>query len=144
MTLRGSGNLENASLPPLSADGGLDPRQFRLPAGEVAGTLDNDGKKFSVTVRVEDEAVSEIPAIAYSWFDPTEEAYRTTRSKPIALRVMPARIVSATDVVTAAKKTPDPAAVPAAPQNGSRPNEVPAAPARGRVFTERRGPVPGT
>lgn len=99
--LRGNGNLKGASLPPLSADGGMDPKRFRLPSGDVPGTLEKDQKTFSVSVRVEDESVSEIPAIAYSWFDTDAKQYRTARSAPIALRVMPADMISADDVVSA-------------------------------------------
>ena len=99
--LRGDGNIENASLPPLSADGGMKQEQFKLPDGDVAGALSDGTKIFRVSVRVLDEAVGEIPALAYSWFDTESEKYQTTRSKPIALRVMPAKVVSATDVVSA-------------------------------------------
>ncbi|QEF98206.1 hypothetical protein Mal15_22550 [Stieleria maiorica] len=100
--LRGDGNIQGATLPPLSADGGLDPQHFRLPEGDVTGAIedDQDGKKFFVSVRVLDEGISEIPAIAYSWFDAEQEQYRTTRSKPIALRVMPAQVVGADAVVS--------------------------------------------
>ncbi|MEZ6088616.1 MAG: BatD family protein [Pirellulaceae bacterium] len=108
--LRGDGNLQNARLPSLSADGGLDPQDFRLPEGDVAGELGEGEKSFSVSVRVENESVSEIPSIAYSWFDTDAKEYRTTRSDPIALRVMPAQVTGADDVVSAAanptKSTP--------------------------------------
>ena len=100
ITLRGDGNIDNASLPTLSADRGMDPKRFRLPEGDVPGTLSDSSKRFHVSVRVADESVSEIPAIAYSWFDPETETYQTAHSKPIALRVMPAQIVSAKDVVS--------------------------------------------
>lgn len=127
--LRGGGNLENASLPALSADGGLDPAKFRLPEEEIAGELRDGVKQFAVTVRVQDESVAELPALAYSWFDPQTEEYHTTRSKPIALRVMPARIVSAADVVSqAAPANGEPArpagagSPPDAPTHSSRPS----------------------
>ncbi|NLF71641.1 MAG: protein BatD [Candidatus Anammoximicrobium sp.] len=127
VTLRGDGNLDNASLPPLSADGGMNPDQFRLPEGEIAGTMSEGSdksakpgvskkpdsvpaKQFQVSVRVTDESVSEIPALAYSWFDPDSQTYQTTRSKPIALRVMPAQVVSAADVVSSPARNPDAAA----------------------------------
>ena len=100
ITLRGRGNLQNASLPPLSADGGLDPDSFRLPDGDVPGRMADGAKEFQVSVRVSEESVAEIPALAYSWFDPAKETYHTARSKPIALRVMPTQIVSAGDVVS--------------------------------------------
>ena len=110
LNLRGDGNLKGATLPPLSADGGLDPSRFRLPEGDVAGAFqdDQDAKQFVVSVRVLDESVNEIPAIAYSWFDADKETYLTSRSKPIALRVMPAKVVGADAVVT---NQPDPLAM---------------------------------
>lgn len=105
ITVRGAGNLSNAGLPPLSADGGMDPTKFRLPDGDVTGVSGNGEKQFSVKVRVMRPSVSEIPALAYSWFDPERESYQTTRSKPIALRVMAAQVISADDVVTRAEST---------------------------------------
>jgi hypothetical protein len=106
LTLRGDGNIQNASLPPLSADGGMDPGQFRLPDTDVAGRFEDGAKQFDVTVRVMDETVKRVPALAYSWFDPKAEAYRTTHSKPIALNVMPAKIVSSADVVSSQAMPP--------------------------------------
>ncbi len=103
--LRGEGSLDSAALPPLSADGGLDPKRFRLPGGDVAGTLSGDSKTFAVTVRVLDESVAEIPPLAYSWFDPQIGQFQTTRSDPIALRVQPTQMVRAQDVVSGAPKT---------------------------------------
>jgi hypothetical protein len=97
--LRGDGNLENASLPTLSADDGMSPNRFRLPEGDVPGNITDGAKRFHVSVRVTDESVGEIPALTYSWFDPDVEKYQTAHSKPIALRVMPAQVVSAGDVV---------------------------------------------
>jgi hypothetical protein len=105
VALTGQGNLENASLPALSADGGLDPQRFRLPSGDVRGLLQDGVKRFPVTVRVEDAAVTEIPSIAYSWFDPRDQAYHTSRSQPIALRVLPAKIITADSVVSSRSDT---------------------------------------
>jgi hypothetical protein len=118
VTLRGQGNLENASLPPLSADGGMDPQRFRLPQGEIPGEAQNGEKRFSVTVRVNDQSVSEIPALAYSWFDPRDQAYHTTRSKPIALRVTEAQVVSAADVVISPKANGNNSSSPEDANNG--------------------------
>lgn len=105
VTLRGRGNLENASLPPLSADGGLNPELFRLPEGDVPGRMSDGAKEFEVSVRVSEESVAEIPALAYSWFDPDTETYHTARSKPIALRVMPTQVVGAGDVVSSSQSS---------------------------------------
>jgi hypothetical protein len=104
VTLRGEGNIENASLPNLSS-GGLNPKQFRVPQEEMRGVFENGVKKFDVTVRVQSEGVSEIPPIAYAWFDPDEQVYQTAQSDPIALRVMPAKMIGSDDVVSSAKET---------------------------------------
>jgi hypothetical protein len=98
LLLRGEG-LETASLPPLDAEGLLAAERFRVPGGELTGTLTDDGaKRFTAVVRVLDERVPEIPALAYSWFDPTTGSYQTTRSRPIALAVRWAEIIGAADV----------------------------------------------
>ncbi|NLS95526.1 MAG: protein BatD [Planctomycetaceae bacterium] len=132
ITLRGKGNLENASLPPLTADGGLNPDLFRLPEGDIPGTMDDGAKRFHVSVRVSSESVAEIPALAYSWFDPQTETYQTARSKPIALRVMPAQVVSADDVVSSVPK-------PETPQGeenqGDRPQQAASASPSEPVFS---------
>jgi hypothetical protein len=101
LTLRGEGNLASAGLGALSADGGLSSRQFRLPTDDATGVVEDGGKTFTRVVRVTDPSVSEIPSIAYSFFDPEAGAYRTVRSRPIALSVGAAQVVDATDVVTA-------------------------------------------
>lgn len=108
LTVRGDGNLDSVGLPSLDADGGLSPEQFRLPEGEVSGQLKDDAKIFRVAVRVLDESVREVPTLAYSWFDPEQGSYQTTRSRPIALAVRPAQVISADDVVagTAEPKPP--------------------------------------
>ena len=67
---------------------------------------DGSGKNFVVTVRVLDETVTEVPPIAYCWFDPQQKRFQTTRSDPIALRVLPAQMVGAQSVVTAAPEVP--------------------------------------
>lgn len=99
VTVRGDGNLEDAGLAPLSASG-LDPRQFRSPGGDVAGTLSRGGKSFVLTVRVIDGSVTEIPPVAYSWFDTKRREFQTVESDPIALRVLPAQVIGAKDVVS--------------------------------------------
>jgi len=100
LKLRGEGNLGSAGLPPLSADGGLSPFQFRLPDDEATGVLEQGEKTFVRRVRVLDPSVREIPAVAYSWFDVESGAYQTTRSRPIALAVEGAEVVRAEDVVS--------------------------------------------
>lgn len=99
VTIRGDGNLEKTSLPQLSADNGLSHEKFQIPSEQPPGNFDGSAKQFKVNVRVKDQSVSQIPGIAFSWFDPTREEYATSRSKPIALQVMETQVVSAADVV---------------------------------------------
>lgn len=98
--LRGDVDIDSLSLPDLSV-AGLDSGKFRLP-GEVPPARINAGaKQYKVQVRVADEGVEQIPALEFAWFDPKSERYKTTRSDPIALEVLPTQIVGANDVVAA-------------------------------------------
>jgi len=96
--LRGDGNLETAALPPLDADGLLPPAAFRVPDGKIPGQLEGGAKRFTAMVRVLDPGVREIPALEYSWFDPSTQQFQSTRSRPIALSVGDARRIGAADV----------------------------------------------
>lgn len=108
LTLRGDGRLQNAGLPPLFADGkGLDPKQFTTPTDSIPGEMTEDGKEFKVSVRIIGPDVSQVPPIAYSWFDPELGEYKTTMSAPIAMQVGKARIVGTQDVVSARPNIPD-------------------------------------
>ncbi len=104
ITIRGDGNLERVSVPPLETNEGLSASLFQIPQEPVAGTVDDNQKQFSVNVRVKDQAVTQIPAIAFSWFDPYEERFATAVSKPIALQVRETQVISASDVVSSAAK----------------------------------------
>jgi hypothetical protein len=116
LVLRGEG-LESASLPPLSAEGLLPPAVFRVPESELPGEFEVDEKRFSAQVRVLDAGVSEIPALAFSWFDPDRERFETTYSRPIALSVREAQRVGAESVERAPQaeapaRSEEPAASP--------------------------------
>jgi len=108
--VRGQGDLSSAGLPPLDAEGLLDPKQFRLPDESPPGILDADGKHFKVTLRVLDASVREIPALAYTWFDAQTRRFETTHSQPIALSVGAASIVGAESVTSAPGAAEDPLA----------------------------------
>ena len=109
-TLRGEGNLENAALPSLDAEGLLPPDAFRVPEGALPGRYANGAKEFTAVVRVLDESVREIPALPYSWFEAEKEAYVTTLSRPIALSVRPAEVIAAEDVFRGAPEAETPEA----------------------------------
>jgi hypothetical protein len=96
--LRGDGNLETAALPRLDAEGLLPPTLFRVADGEIPGRLEDGAKRFTAMVRVLDPRVTEIPALEYSWFDPTVEQFQSAKSRPIALSVGDAQVIGAADV----------------------------------------------
>ncbi len=123
--LRGDGNLETAALPRLDAKGLLPPASFRVADGEIPGRLEGGVKRFTAMVRVLDLDVNEIPALEYSWFNPTTEQFQSTKSRPIALLVGDAQWIGAADVQSGERAPKSPAldleAGAARAASGSRP-----------------------
>lgn len=99
--LRGNGRLSGLILPDVAAMG-LSPTLFSAPEEAPSGELldDGKGKLFRVSVRLRSLDAKEIPALAFSYFDPESGKYETIRSQPIALSVKGSAVVSAGDVVT--------------------------------------------
>lgn len=102
LVLRGDGNLDGAGLPNLAANGGLSPDLFRIPTGSQAGELEDGAKSFRIQVRVLDVSVREIPPIPFSYFDPDKRVFVEVTSRPIALSVRRAQVITAADVVSRA------------------------------------------
>lgn len=100
ITIRGNGQMEGLILPRLDAQGALPKKQFSVPAGNVIGEVIDKGaaKKFSVVVRLK-SAVSGIPDLPFSYFDPKAGIYKTVRSQKIALQVKGSTMVGSGDVV---------------------------------------------
>ena len=121
--LRGDGNLETAALPRLDAKGLLPPASFRVADGEIPGHLENGVKRFTTMVRVLDPGVHEIPALEYSWFDPTTEQFQSTQSRPIALSVGDAQRIGAADVQSA-ERAPEISVPDREEQAGSSPSRT--------------------
>ena len=94
--------LDTLALGRLDGVGGLPRDRFVAPAETPTGELADDGKTktFKVTVQVTGPA-TEVPAIAFSYFDPGKAVYQTIHSEPIALSVAGSAVVSASDVVAA-------------------------------------------
>ena len=123
IVIQGDTALETISLPPL-ASAGLDSGDFRVPEGDVAGQIVGteggpQSKRFEVTVRVLHDGVREIPPIELAWFDPDASSYRSVQSRPIALSVRRAEVVTATDVVRSQSPRN-------APKGSSTPGDSPA------------------
>jgi tetratricopeptide (TPR) repeat protein len=103
ITIKSDQRLDNLSLGKLDVEGGLPKDKFTVPAEAPTGELADDGKTktFKVTAQVIGPA-SEIPALAFAYFDPTKSAYQIVHSDPIALSVKGGgTVVGAADVVSA-------------------------------------------
>lgn len=113
LSIRGDGELEGLSLPPLLGEGGLPAALFSVPATAAVGNVDADSntKTFNVTARVLSTEVREIPPIDFAYFDPSQGEYVTVSSRPVALSVAGGNVVDAGDVTVAAAPAP-PADVP--------------------------------
>lgn len=107
VTVRGTGNVEKLSLPNLQGPEGLPAEHFQVPTEQVAGKSDGQSKQFKVSIRVKDQSVTRIPPLTLAWFNPELEQFQTTQSLPIALQVLEAQVVSASDVVSAAPQPTD-------------------------------------
>ncbi len=92
--------LDTLSLGRLDGEGRLPKDKFTVPAEPPTGELSEDGttKTFKVVAQVTGPA-TEIPALAFSYFDPAKNAYQTIHSEPIALSVGGSSVVGAGDVV---------------------------------------------
>jgi hypothetical protein len=112
ITVKSDQRLDTLALGRLDGDGGLPKDKFTVPAEPPTGELSDDGKAktFKVTAQVTGPA-TEIPALAFSYFDPVKSAYQTVHSDPIALSVKGGSVVGAADVIAAtpAKRSAAPA-----------------------------------
>ena len=89
---------------------------FRVPADPLAGTVDGNAKIFTQTIRPNDPAVTQVPPIEFSFFDPKKGQYVVTRSQPIPVRVSPAERLSGDRI--------ERGTAPAADTSGSKLTEV--------------------
>ena len=114
--------LDGLILPNLGA-AGLNEQLFGIPSDTPIGeTIDGGSnrniKRFRIPVRVKSDRVTEVPPIAFSYFNPKTEEFTTVRSQPIALSVTAVNTVGAADVISGfhAPSAPSaPAATTAAP-----------------------------
>jgi hypothetical protein len=104
VTIKSDGRLDTLSLGKLDGQDGLPKDLFSVPPDPPAGVLSDDGKTktFKVSVQVVGPA-TQIPALAFSYFDPAKAQYATIHSQPIALSVTGATVIGAADVVGAKK-----------------------------------------
>ena len=115
----GEGPIETLPPPLLSASARLN-EDFRLPGEQLAGELQGGRRRFKLTIRAKRDGVSEIPSIAYPYFDPDAERFIVARSKPIALSVAPAAEVAPLDLSGARPAQPTASSSPLQALDGLR------------------------
>lgn len=101
LTVKSDQRLDTVGLPPLDGPGGLPKGKFAVSADPPIGELSEDGltKVFRTSLQVTSADTTEIPAIAFSYFDPAKGAYQTIHTDPIALSVRGGAVVGAGQVV---------------------------------------------
>lgn len=104
VTIKSDARLDATTLGSLVGPDALPPAMFASEPGAPVGELAPDGmtKTFRVPVQVIGQA-SEIPAIAFSYFDPATATYKTIKSEPIALAVRGSELVGAAQVARTAE-----------------------------------------
>jgi len=86
IAIRGTGRLDMLQPPPLAEQEALA-ADFRVPNESLAGEVVGGVKKFSQSIRAKNDQVKEIPPIAFAYFDPQTETYKTLASAPIPITV---------------------------------------------------------
>jgi BatD DUF11 like domain len=112
ITVKSDQRLDALALGKLDVEGRLPKDKFTVPDEPPTGELSADGKTktFTVVAQVTGPA-TEVPAIAFAYFDPRKGTYQTIHSEPIALSVKGGTVVGANDVVAMpTKKTATPVA----------------------------------
>ncbi len=89
-------------------------RDFRMPTAPLAGTVAGLTKSFTQTLRPVRQGVEQIPAIEFSWFDPTRGQYARARTAPIPIEVVASEHISTRSILAGSDAAPS-----AAPLEGA-------------------------
>lgn len=84
--IRGDGPMELVQAPPLTEISELA-RDFKVADQSLAGVVEQDAKFFTTSIRPRKEGITQIPAIPFSFFDPSTEKFHTVYSQPISITV---------------------------------------------------------
>ena len=103
-------SLDGLILPSLN-NAGLNEQLFGVsnedPIGEnIDGAQKRNIRRFTVPVRIKSERVTEIPPLAFSYFNPKTEQYNTIHSQPVALSVTAVDKIGIGDVISNQKEAP--------------------------------------
>ena len=104
IAVHGTGPMELVQAPPLHTVGALT-ADFKVADESLAGVVQDDVKVFATTIRPRHEGVAEIPAIPFSYFDPSLEQFVTVKSDPISIKVDKAETLALDAIVGNGKST---------------------------------------
>ena len=96
--IRGTGPMELVQAPPLQQIPSLA-TDFKVTDESLAGILQGNVKVFATTIRPRHENVTQIPAIPFSFFDPSSEQFVTVKSAPIQIQVDKAETLALDSIV---------------------------------------------
>jgi tetratricopeptide (TPR) repeat protein len=111
----GDGPMELVQAPNLVAQPDLT-KDFKVTDEPLAGIVDGKRKLFATTIRPLRTDVTEIPPISYSYFDPVQGKFVTSKSQPIAIEVEPAEVLALNAIVGGSRR--DNAPTPSQPSVG--------------------------
>lgn len=110
VAVTGTSNLYTVHLPDLQSQQNFQ-GLFRLGDLPPSEEIRNSTKYFKVELRPASTAVTEIPAIEFSYFDPDTEKYDTIHSRPIPLSVSAAPTIPEPVNLKPIQETPPPSPV---------------------------------
>jgi len=98
MAVTGTGNFDSVSAPLLTENNGIKtyPSSSSMHKDDKTGKVQ---KTFEQAVVVTDSAITQIPSVVFSFFDPDKEEYQTLFSDPIPLKITtppPSKSIAAT------------------------------------------------
>lgn len=106
LQISGEGNLENVSAPQVVAGDAFKVYEPRLVSKNVDGARATGTKLFEQVLIPRSTQATNLPALAFSYFDPAKAAYETVRRGPFALVVHPSSNVAA-KLIQAASAAPE-------------------------------------
>jgi hypothetical protein len=97
LSLRGDGALDRLGPPRLDQVAALT-RDFEVSTDVPAGIVEDDRKRFTLTIRALREEVNQIPPVPLSFFNPETGKFETAYSRAIPLKVTPAERIALSDL----------------------------------------------
>lgn len=91
VTILGKGEMSSVELPDLLCQPGFS-GLFQLSNRPIVGALTGEGKRFDLELRPLSGQLVEVPAIAFTYFNPESRVYEVASSLPLFLEVRAAKL----------------------------------------------------